>query len=635
MIRANRRFPLAKSASIAVGVVGLGAAAALFVIAQPQGGGQVRPEVEAVAGALDAAVREAGATVHSRAQTLAELPRLAAAVSTDETTVRDLTTEELAFRPHEGETITIAQLMKGTAPTVLLQIPEKTKRSVPLGMPGQHLFVDGNQLYVCDVVMVQPKERADELTGVLAVSSPIELTAIRSKLDAVAGVMRLEVPGGAALTLGNPSLPIGAHPSLHPIASEAGKGSQVAIPFLTAAPNAALEGGAAVAAFGALIIAGLLWRRKKAPVVVAPTLEPSKDFAVRDTMLAPGTTPSPNATPRPSQEFPSLIVSQEDRDKMMGAEGSPRTGRFSIIRQLGSGGMADVYLARAIGEAGFEKKVALKVMHKDLAAQPIIVQHFLDEARLASRLTHPNIVQILDLGKAGDEYFIAMELIDGADLERLMEIARERGIPIPPKVGMTILRKICDGLHAAHIAVGGDGKPLDLVHRDVKAANVFVDRNGAVKVGDFGIAKANEQRRDQTEIGQVKGTAAYMAPEHRLGQAVDRRADLFAVGAIGYEVLTGTEANLDLMKLAQLGRAGWPHLPHLAEVRPELPAELEPILWKAMAYERTDRYDSCAQLEEALEAVASKHNLIASDKAVARWVDEELSTAPQTKNSTA
>jgi serine/threonine-protein kinase len=287
--------------------------------------------------------------------------------------------------------------------------------------------------------------------------------------------------------------------------------------------------------------------------------------------------------------------------------------------------MAEVYLARASGEAGFEKLVALKVLHKELAAQPVVVEHFLDEARLASRLIHPNIVQIDDLGKAGDEYFIAMEYIDGADLDRLLASGRARGEPAPLRVALAILRKICDGLNAAHTATAADGKPLDLVHRDVKSANVFVAKNGVVKVGDFGIAKANvESRVTKTEVGMVKGTAAYMAPEHRVGQPIDKRADLYAVGAIAYELLTGQEVNLDLAVLADKGRQGWPHLPKPSQVRPELPAVLDEIVFRCLAYDKTDRYPDCGVLEEALEQVATAANCVAGDKVVAQWVEAAL-----------
>jgi serine/threonine-protein kinase len=163
------------------------------------------------------------------------------------------------------------------------------------------------------------------------------------------------------------------------------------------------------------------------------------------------------------------------------------------------------------------------------------------------------------------------------------------------------------------------------VHRDVKAANVFVARNGAVKVGDFGIAKiASATRTAKTEIGEVKGTAAYMAPEQRVGEDVDARADVYAVGAICYELLTGREINLDLAMLAHLGREGWPHLAPPSQVRPGLPPELDALVFRAMAFERGDRFASCEELDEALADVVSRHDLHATEKVIARWIAEEL-----------
>jgi serine/threonine-protein kinase len=312
---------------------------------------------------------------------------------------------------------------------------------------------------------------------------------------------------------------------------------------------------------------------------------------------------------------PSLVEPEE-------GAGPRRIGRYTVVRELGVGGMAEVLLARATGEAGFEKLVALKVLQPHMARQPMVVEHFLDEARLASRLVHPNIVQTIDLGRAGAEYFIAMEYVEGSDLERLLAASRAAGAAVPLRVAFTVVARVLDGLHAAHTASSADGKPLGIVHRDVKAANVFVARNGAVKVGDFGIAKANEDARGaRTEVGQVKGTAAYMSPEHRTGEAVDARSDLYSAAAVAYEVFTGREINVDLVRLAHLGRAGWPHLELPSKLRPDLPPEVDAVLMRALAYERADRFPSCAALAEALEEIAARSGIGLSDKAVAQWVE--------------
>ncbi|HEY0992579.1 MAG TPA: serine/threonine-protein kinase, partial [Kofleriaceae bacterium] len=298
-------------------------------------------------------------------------------------------------------------------------------------------------------------------------------------------------------------------------------------------------------------------------------------------------------------------------------------GRWEVVRRLGSGGMADVYLAQSKGEAGFEKLVAIKVMHSHLARNQRAVDHFLDEARLAARIHHPNVVAILDLGKIGNDYVIVMEYVDGVDLERLLACARQGGRPIPISVALAILCRICDGLDAAHRATSPDGTPLGIIHRDVKSANVLVSRQGIIKVVDFGIAKAANQVHF-TYAGETKGTPSMMAPEQRVGEQVDVRADVYSVAAVGYEILTGRAVNLDLAALAHLGVENWPHLPLPSSLRPDLPRELDEILLHAMAFERDRRPPDCAAFESTCDALIKKYNLVASDKDIGRWVESEL-----------
>ena len=301
-------------------------------------------------------------------------------------------------------------------------------------------------------------------------------------------------------------------------------------------------------------------------------------------------------------------------------------GRWEIIKRLGSGGMADVYLAKARGEAGFEKTVAVKVMHPHLARNQRAVDHFLDEARLAVSITHPNVVAIQDLGKIGNDYVIVMEYVDGVDLDRLLTNARASGRTVPVEVGLGILCRILDGLNAAHTALAKDGTPLHIIHRDVKAANVLVSRQGGVKVVDFGIAKANQQGHN-TVAGETKGTPSMMAPEQRIGEVVDVRADVYSAGAVAFEVLTGHAVNLDLAALAHLGVENWPHLPALTSLRPQLPAELDKLVLGAMAFERDKRPESAAAFEASLEAIMKKYGLTCSDKDIGRWVTQELAAA--------
>ncbi len=221
-----------------------------------------------------------------------------------------------------------------------------------------------------------------------------------------------------------------------------------------------------------------------------------------------------------------------------------------------------------------------------------------------------------------------MEYIDGSDLERLLIAARNGGRRVPVPVALGILRKVCDGLQAAHTATDAEGRPFNLVHRDVKSANVLVSKDGAVKIGDFGIVKA-EQQVHKTSVGQAKGTAAFMAPEQRMGSKVDARADVFGVGAMAYELLTGLEVNLDLVAMLQRGVEGWPHLAPPTQVHTDLPTELDNVVFRALAFEADHRYPSCAALEDELAHVARQRGLVATDKEIAQWLDHELALTPR------
>jgi hypothetical protein len=576
-VASSRRTVLVAAGTVAL--AGGGLVAAWSMRSTPA----MPPAIAPVAAALDAGVRAAREDAGARAAGLAAEPLLAAAVATDENTVRDLAGKEISFRPRAGERGEIAQIDRASQRVAtLLRVPADAPASPQLAVPGVHASIAGGALYVTDVREVTPSDpaRAADVRGTLAVTVAVDLAPVAAALDG--GAVRLEL-AGERVTLGL----VGARDGATRSAAVDG------VPGLTlhvSAPPAADMNGAGAAAGLAVAAAGLValafgWRRTPAPST--------------NSVVAPG---------------PVLAI---------GTPNNNHFGRYQRVRLLGSGGMADVYLARATGEAGFERPVALKVLHPHMARRPEAVNHFLDEARLASRLDHPSIVAVHDLGRTDNEYFIAMEYVDGPDLDRLLRSMRDRGAQVPLAVALTILRRVCDGLHAAHTAIGDDGAPLHLIHRDVKTGNVLLSRQGAVKIGDFGIARAATTIRTTT-IGETKGTAEVMAPEQRMGHDIDVRADVFAVAALGYELLTGAAVNLDLAILAQLGMEGWPHLPMPSTLRPELPVELDAILIGALAYERSVRPASCAALEEQLAGVASRHGLACGDKEIAAWLATEL-----------
>jgi serine/threonine-protein kinase len=276
-------------------------------------------------------------------------------------------------------------------------------------------------------------------------------------------------------------------------------------------------------------------------------------------------------------------------------------GKYELISRLALGGMAEVFLAKAAGPMGFEKTLVVKRILSHLAEDPTFVQMFLSEARLAAQLNHPNIVQIFDFGEANGEYFIAMEYIDGPHLRALVKKARAVGQPLPPALCARIIASACEGLSFAHdFQDPTTGEPLGLIHRDISSDNILVSRQGAVKVVDFGIAKAAGQNH-QTQAGIIKGKVSYLSPEQIRGRPLDRRVDVYGLGVVLYELLTGrrpfdAKTDASLMQ-AILSEPVTPAVKH----RPELPVPLQRILERALAKDRERRYPNCRAFQLELE----------------------------------
>ncbi|MBN1208846.1 MAG: serine/threonine protein kinase, partial [Myxococcaceae bacterium] len=276
-------------------------------------------------------------------------------------------------------------------------------------------------------------------------------------------------------------------------------------------------------------------------------------------------------------------------------------GKYQLVRKLATGGMAEVFLAKAVGPGGFEKTLVLKRILPHLAEDPAFVEMFLGEAKLAAQLNHPNIVQIFDFGEADGEYFLAMEYIDGPNLRVLVKKARAAGLELPPALCARLIASACEGLAFAHEFTDPEtGQPLGLIHRDISPDNILVSRQGAVKVVDFGIAKAAGQSH-KTQTGMVKGKLAYMPPEQVRAKALDRRVDVYALGVVLYELLTAqkpydapTDASLMQAILFE------PQVP-AAQHRPDLPEPLNRILDRALAKDREQRYPDCLALSAELE----------------------------------
>ncbi|MFY0530451.1 serine/threonine protein kinase [Archangium gephyra] len=278
-----------------------------------------------------------------------------------------------------------------------------------------------------------------------------------------------------------------------------------------------------------------------------------------------------------------------------------RLGKYELVRKLAAGGMAEVFLAKAAGPMGFEKTLVVKRILPELAAESDFVQMFLFEAKLAARLTHPNIVQMFDFGESEGTYFLAMEYIDGPSLRTLIKRAAAQGQPLPPAVCARIISFACEGLAFAHDFTDPEtGEAQGLIHRDVSPDNILLSRQGAVKVVDFGIAKATGQSH-KTESGVVKGKLPYMPPEQLRAKPLDRRADVYALGVVLYELLTGqrpyaSESEAGLMQAILFE----PHTP-AAEIREDIPFPLRRILNKVLSKDRDQRYADCHAFQADLE----------------------------------
>ncbi len=296
-----------------------------------------------------------------------------------------------------------------------------------------------------------------------------------------------------------------------------------------------------------------------------------------------------------------------------------KLGRYEILAKLAAGGMAIVYVARAHGVAGFERLVAIKVLHSNLAHEEEFIKMFLDEARLAASIRHPNVVPTIDISdseKSG--YFIVMEYIEGDHLGQLLSSATKTGEKIPVPV---VLRIICDalgGLGAAHDLVDEHGKPQNLVHRDVSPHNIMVGRDGVARLTDFGVAKA-EDRLTHTRDGQVKGKLAYMAPEQAASGTTDTRSDLFSMGVILWEGLTGQRLLRAESTAATLHKLLHAEIRKPSTVDPAL-APLDPVLEKALARDPAQRFQTAEEFARALEDVAGSFAGVASLREVGRVV---------------
>ena len=277
-----------------------------------------------------------------------------------------------------------------------------------------------------------------------------------------------------------------------------------------------------------------------------------------------------------------------------------RLDRYTLVERIGRGGMAEVFRARVQSLGGFERDVAVKVLLPQFASEPEFVDMLLDEARIAGAIVHPCVVQVIDVGRQGEIFYIVMEYVRGLDLRSIARSVPGARLPLP--MALYVIGEVLRGLHAVHCAVDDRGKPRRIVHRDVSPANVMLDENGAVKLGDFGIAHASG-RLTRTRTGSVKGKSRYMAPEQLTGQAVDHRADLYAVGVTLFEALLGDVARESSYATPYGPMFTWPR-----RVPPELvPADVADILRRAVVDDPRMRFADAAQFRRAVVTALGRH----------------------------
>jgi serine/threonine protein kinase len=296
-----------------------------------------------------------------------------------------------------------------------------------------------------------------------------------------------------------------------------------------------------------------------------------------------------------------------------------RTVRYRLLNKIAHGGMAEIFLAFQVGAEGFEKQVVLKRILPALAADPSFVRMLVDEAHIASTLNHSNLVQVLDLGKSGNEFFLVLEFVDGWSLEHVRRRAQKARLKLPLPLALYIVGALCRALAYVHTRKR-DGRPLGIVHRDVNPQNVLLSREGEVKLADFGIAKAIG-KREKSATGVIKGKFAYMSPEQSIGVDLDARSDLFSVGTLLYILTTGRkpfEGATDLDLLMQVRRARFEKPSTFIK---DFNPDVERFISRALRVDRERRWQTAEQMADRIDAILLKLAQPGGPAALKRWLE--------------
>ena len=290
-----------------------------------------------------------------------------------------------------------------------------------------------------------------------------------------------------------------------------------------------------------------------------------------------------------------------------------------MLERISAGGMAEVYKAKLTGADSFERLVAIKRILPHIARDPNFIAMFQAEAKLAVQLQHGNIAQIYQLGRQDDAFYIALEYVEGRDVGALLDLHQKAGRPLPLPQACYIIARCAEGLDYAHNKRSDDGKPLNIIHRDISPPNILISYEGEVKLIDFGLAKATSSSV-QTQAGVIKGKLAYMSPEQVRGTPLDARSDVFALGIVFFELLTGRRLFRRDSDIETFESVRQCKVPRPSEVNPAIPGPLEEILLKTLARGLDDRFASAAALAEALREFVFIHQLRYRGDQLGEWM---------------
>jgi serine/threonine protein kinase len=304
------------------------------------------------------------------------------------------------------------------------------------------------------------------------------------------------------------------------------------------------------------------------------------------------------------------------------ADGPKLVGRYALFDEIACGGMAAVHVGRLVGPVGFSRTVAIKRLHPQFAKDPEFVTMFLDEARLAARVRHPNVVPTLDVVASQGELFLVMEYVQGESFARLLHIAKSNGQRIPRDIVCSVVAAVLHGLHAAHEAKSERGEPLGIVHRDVSPQNILVGVDGISRVLDFGIAKA-AGRAQVTREGQVRGKMAYIAPEQLQHGSANRKADVYAAAVVLWEALTGERLFLGDSEAATIARVLTGEVAAPSSLVPDISPELDAVVMRGLSREPATRYETARDMARALEACSPP----TTATRIGEWVETTAGTA--------